>query len=374
MKRVLICGYHGFGNSGDEAILLAIKNNLIALYPDLQLTVLSHKPEETEKIYDIHAVQRFDMIQVIKTIKQADLVISGGGSLLQDVTSTRSLFYYLSIIYLAKRFKKPVMLYANGIGPINKSYNRKITKKIINHVDLITLRESISKDECEQLGIKKVPIIITADPALTLEAAPKGHVLKILESAKIPLDKPIVGISLRPWEYGRDFEQKIAYIGDQLIENRNVNIVFLPMQIPRDIKVCNNVMMHMKNKSYLLEKTYSASEIIGLIGKMELLMSMRLHTLIFSTIVLTPMFGLVYDPKVANFLKLVEQPFSEALSNLNEQKMLQAVTKLYDNRQIEREKLQKKSSVLKTKALQNAHLAIELLRKTPKQFLGKREN
>ncbi len=368
MKRVLICGYHGFGNSGDEAILLAIKNNLTALYPDMQLTVLSHKPDETEKIYDIRAVQRFDMIGIIKTIKQADLLISGGGSLLQDVTSTRSLFYYLTIIYLAKQFKKPVMLYANGIGPINKPYNRKITQKIINHVDLITLRESISEDECQQLGIKKAPIIITADPALTLEASPKRHVLKILEFAKIPLDKPIVGISLRPWEYGCDFEQKIAHLADQLIENRNVNIVFLPMQIPRDIKVCASVMMHMKNKSYLLEETYSASEIIGLIGQMDLLVSMRLHTLIFSTIVLTPMFGLVYDPKVANFLKLIEQPFIEELSNLNEQNMLQGVTNLYDNRQIEREKLQEKSSVLKAKALQNAQLAIDLLKEKPGLF------
>ena len=111
------------------------------------------------------------IIEVIRAIGKCDLFISGGGSLLQDVTSTRSILYYLALMMMALIFRKPVMVYANGIGPINKKMNRILTRVILNRVDYITLRDEDSKAFLHQLGVTNENIIVTADPVFTLEGS-----------------------------------------------------------------------------------------------------------------------------------------------------------------------------------------------------------
>ncbi|NLL81384.1 MAG: polysaccharide pyruvyl transferase CsaB, partial [Tissierellia bacterium] len=134
MKSILMSGYYGFDNSGDDAILKAIVKDLREIDKDLDITVLSNNPKKTEDMYPVKAVNRFNFRDVVFSIKKCSLFISGGGSLLQDVTSTRSLLYYLTVMSLAKIMNKKVMVYANGIGPINKKTNRMITKKVLNKV------------------------------------------------------------------------------------------------------------------------------------------------------------------------------------------------------------------------------------------------
>ncbi len=156
-KKILISGYYGFDNSGDDAILKAIVKDIKRIGgEDVRIIALSNNPSCTEEIYGIEAVNRFGIKGVVKAIKDCDLFISGGGSLLQDVTSTRSLLYYITLMKLAKLYKKPVMVYANGIGPINRSINRVLTRNILNKVDLITLRDEDSKIFLEELGVKKM--------------------------------------------------------------------------------------------------------------------------------------------------------------------------------------------------------------------------
>ena len=124
VKSVLMSGYYGFDNSGDDAILKAVVKDLKKLNDDLSITVLSKNPKKTEEMYPVKAVNRFSVRDVINAIKSTTMLISGGGSLLQDVTSSRSLWYYLAVMAMAKMYNKPVMVYANGIGPINKKFNR----------------------------------------------------------------------------------------------------------------------------------------------------------------------------------------------------------------------------------------------------------
>ena len=115
-KKILISGYYGFDNSGDDAILKAIVKDLKENNSSIEITAFSNNPTFTEKIYDINAVNRFGIRDVFRAIKNCDLFISGGGSLLQDVTSTRSLLYYIALMKIAKLFNKPVMVYALFIG------------------------------------------------------------------------------------------------------------------------------------------------------------------------------------------------------------------------------------------------------------------
>ena len=117
----LISGYYGFGNSGDEAILQAVYANIQSVMDgNVEISVLSNEPEETRRRYGYHTTHRFHFRSVLQAIRKCDVLVSGGGSLLQDRTSTRSLLYYLSIIYLSELMGKKVMLYANGIGPVRK--------------------------------------------------------------------------------------------------------------------------------------------------------------------------------------------------------------------------------------------------------------
>ena len=108
MVNILISGYYGFDNIGDESILRTLVSSLREHIPDCSLTVLSHNPASTREKYGVEAVDRMSPMAILRAVKKCDMLISGGGSLLQDVTSSKSLHYYLSIIRCAEFFHKKV--------------------------------------------------------------------------------------------------------------------------------------------------------------------------------------------------------------------------------------------------------------------------
>lgn len=131
MNRILVSGYYGFANSGDDALLGAIIQNMREYDPDMEITVLSKNPAETRALYGVESINRYNMFQIMSRMKKAKLLISGGGSLLQDRTSSKSLYYYLTIIRLAQTLGTKVMLYANGIGPLTREKNIKKTMQVL---------------------------------------------------------------------------------------------------------------------------------------------------------------------------------------------------------------------------------------------------
>ena len=196
MGNVLLSGYYGFGNIGDEAILTSTINALRKARPDLNLIVLSQHPDETSHTYNVESYHRMSITEVTTAMKKSDLVIFGGGSLLQDATSFRSLLYYLSIINLAHIYKKPVIVYANGIGPIRSRLGRVLTKRALETVEAITVRDAESRDELIEMGVTK-DIEVTADPAFLLEPSPDYVVDEILQSHGLDSKTDIVWIALR---------------------------------------------------------------------------------------------------------------------------------------------------------------------------------
>ena len=117
MTRVVISGYYGFANAGDEAMLAAIVGSLKDIIPDVSITVITGNCRMTRENHNVQAVHRLNFFAIAAAIRRCDILISGGGSLLQDVTSARSLYYYLWIMKIALFFKKPVMLYAQASAP-----------------------------------------------------------------------------------------------------------------------------------------------------------------------------------------------------------------------------------------------------------------
>ncbi|MCR4693263.1 MAG: polysaccharide pyruvyl transferase CsaB [Firmicutes bacterium] len=304
--KFVISGYYGFENSGDDALLLTIIRQIRNDYKNAQITVLSKSPKKTAADYGVVSVYRYNPLSVIFHILKCNLLISGGGTLIQDATSTKSLIYYLAIIKIARFFKKKVMLYANGIGPLTSFKNIEKTKNVLNDVDLITLRDKNSVYELEQIGVTKPRIELTADPVFLLQE--NGDADKILDIYKIPQDKKLMCISVREWrDNPSDFVKIIAEFCDYAKEKYDIYTVFLPMQTSVDYQIALKIKNAMKNSSTIVSGKYSFETILSLIGKMYACVGMRLHSIIYAAKMLVPAIGLVYDPKVKGFLEYINE-------------------------------------------------------------------
>ena len=223
--RIVMSGYYGFSNAGDEAILNAIHRNLMKLPQNLKVKVLISNPEKAKEIYDFDMVDRFHIFSLLRAIHRCDLLISGGGSLLQDRTSTKSIMYYLTVMNLAKFMKKKVMLYANGIGPVIKPANRRRVCAAVSRADLITLRDENSVEELRSMGVNRDDMYVTADPVFTFDCLSKDRAAGLLKQEGIPDDRPFVGVSLRNWYNLPGFAEKIAVICDEIYRRYDRNIV-----------------------------------------------------------------------------------------------------------------------------------------------------
>lgn len=359
---VIISGYYGFENSGDDAILDAVINNLKQYKNDIKILVLSKKPQETKDIYSVDSVNRFNLFDIIWAMKNAKLFINGGGTLIQDNTSTRSLMYYLGTIWLAKKLGLKVMIYANGIGPINKRMNKKITQRIVSRVDVITLREELSKIELDNLHINKDRVIVTADPALTIQPIGDEEINQIFSSEGISLDGHFVGFSIREWKgYEKNYSSMIAAVADMMIDKYGVKPVFIPMHYPGDVPISEDIVAKMKGKGYVTRKKYGVPQMFGIIKKMEIMVGMRLHSLIYAASLGIPAVGLVYDPKVEGFLQYFNQTSAGHVESLDYDCLEKAVEDVWSRKSLIKKQLEGITDELKQKALENAKIAVELM-------------
>lgn len=304
--RAAISGYYGYGNLGDDAILLAISRQLARSEQPVQLTVLSRHPEDTTSQYGLRAVHRFSPQKVYRTLKDCDVLISGGGSLLQDKTSTRSLLYYLAVIRLAKLLKKPIFVYANGIGPLIKMSNRRKVRECMDLCDVITLRDQNSLAELRALGVTRQDITITGDPAFTLQ--PGTFTQRNFDAFGIPHNASMIGISVRNVSGREHYAKEFAQLCDRLVRERGKAIVFLVMQESEDEAISRHIQTLMEEPSYLVKTPGDPGTMLALIEKMDTMISMRLHTIIFAAGVNVPVVGCVYDPKVGAFLDMLHLP------------------------------------------------------------------
>ena len=304
-SKIVISGYYGFKNAGDEAMLYSILRAVRSIDPEAEVTVISGRPEQTEKAFGVKAVPRFGGVSILSKLLSCDVLISGGGSLLQDVTSSRSCMYYLSLILAGAILGKKVMLYAQGIGPIHRLWVSRVTRFVLSKADAITVRDETSEQFLRDIGVT-APIRTTADSVffLTKENTEKGK--EILRAAGVPENKKIVGLSVRNWKeadlWGKAFGRYIEKLADE-----DVSVVFIPMQRPDDGDMARKICPDAKENVYFLEGSYRVDELMSLVGCLDLLVGMRLHALIFAALSHIPMIGISYDPKIDNFLSSVGQ-------------------------------------------------------------------
>lgn len=294
---VLICGAYGKGNRGDNTILSAIVGQLTHIDPELPITVLSRDPRETRTCAAVPAIYTFNPCKSHRLMKKSRLYISGGGTLMQDATSTRSLLYYLYSIRQAKKAGCKVMLYGCGIGPISKERNRRRTARILNrYADAICVRDHYSLDFLKELGVTAPRIRLTADPALLVNAQD----LNYLHSCGLDPKEHYALFSLRPWEGYR--EEDLVRAVEYVYHTHGLIPVLYCMEPGRDLPVARSLSAKLTCPHKVLEAGEGGDQIVCLVKRMSLVVSMRLHTLIFAAGQGVPLVGLVYDPKVSGFL------------------------------------------------------------------------
>lgn len=364
--NVVMSGYYGFNNTGDEAIMLSMHKNIQEMGDNYHITVLSNKPEETKEKYGIEAVYRFGFRDVFHAIRKCDVLLSGGGSLLQDSTSTRSLMYYLSITATAKMMRKKVMLYANGIGPVSGKTNRRLVKQVVNKADLITLREENSYEELLSMGVNPKKCFVTADPVFTMNGISGEEAQAILREEGVPMDKPVVVVSVRNWKDMDKFIDNFAEMCDTIVDKYNRNIVFLGMQMPHDITVSEKVRKKMKQDAYILKGNYSPYEVMGIISQADFILSMRLHTLIFAARQRVPLIGFIYDPKIEYYLEKLDMPSGGKLKEFDKGETLALVDDVINNKDTYVAKLEQKERELEKMAHRNEKYLVKLLERRKK--------
>ena len=361
MSKIVISGYYGFANAGDEAMLAAIVKALRSTEKSVQLTVISGNPQFTAAKYSVASIHRFNPLEIFSSLRGCDLLLSGGGSLLQDVTSKRSLLYYLSILALGLVLGKKVMLFAQGIGPIRSGLLRKLTKVICSHVDLITVRDQDSLYELRHIGIPAEKVQLTADAVLTLPQEGREQGRQLLNEYRVPRDKMLIAISVRKWQEDDRYLLELAKAADILSCEYDAHVVILPLQYPVDVAACERLQHFMVHKecSTVLKADCDTEQFLSLMGNFQLLIGMRLHALIFAAVMERPFVAVSYDPKIDGFVKDINGVTAGSVANLQSTQVVAAAKKALAPATYCRGRLNK----LRSKAMLNAKQALALLTK-----------
>lgn len=270
--KVLLSGYYGFDNAGDDAVLFAIIQALKETIEHVEIVVLSNQPEKTAEQFQVKAVDRWSKGGLLKAIKHCDVLISGGGSLLQDVTSKNGILYYLGIIKLAQMLGKKVLVYAQGIGPVREPRNRNLTAKILNKVQAITVRDFDSRDELINMGVYR-EILVCVDPVLGIAAdeidASWGST--VLKQAGIDTEKKVLMVAARNWMHSDHFFKEIAQSCDAMVQ-QGWQAVFVPFHYPEDVEAGQKIVALMQQPALGLGGNYSPQETMSILKNADLIM------------------------------------------------------------------------------------------------------
>lgn len=355
--RLVLSGYYGFDNVGDEAILFAIIQSLKEYHPKIDLTVLSHNPEKTAATYEVDAVNRWSLTQVRKALKESDGLISGGGSLLQDETGMKSISYYSGVMKMAQMLKKPVFIYAQGMGPVKSPLNRKIMKNVLQASQLITVRDRKSKNLLEEIGVSK-SIQLVPDPVMGLDSSSFDSGMENMAEA----GQRVISVSIRKWTDNLSYLKKVAAGLDGLAAKGH-KILMVPMHGKHDHDTSSKVVGLMKQEADIFPYDSTIEQKMAAVKESDVLLGMRLHALIFASVGNTPFVALSYDPKIDSFAEIVDQKVVGHVTadDWTSEDIVQSIEEILGNYSGRLKQLNEKVEPLQIKANDTAKQVIDFL-------------
>ena len=301
MKKILISGYYGFDNYGDEAILSVLLSHL----KGNEITVLSANPKKTASMHKVNAINSFNPELIMKKLNDFDVLISGGGSLLQNVTSNKSLLYYCGLIFMFASLKKDVIIFAQGIGPINGFWGKFIAKRALKKCKYISVRDEKSLELLKSWGINHAKLV--CDPIFDLQLPQRHKTRKI-------------GIQLRKFHTLTDelFDEIIKQIALKFSDRE---IELISFQDSEDVGISQVFINKLKKKNptanVKLIQNLTNEQIIQRVSEYDYLIAMRFHACLLGLKYGIKTLAISYDPKVENLAKDAKIPYLLMDSNKN---------------------------------------------------------
>jgi polysaccharide pyruvyl transferase CsaB len=388
-QKILIAGYYGFRNTGDETILAALIRDIQTEIPGSRICVISGDPADTQILHHVDAIPWNDIQQIIKEISICNLIIMGGGGLFHDywgldkstiLTSRHiGIAFYTSIAMLASIFTKPLMLYSVGVGPLLSEEGKSCVRSIADQASVISVRDQNSKETLLSLGISPSKVVVTADAAFSLKNS------NVQKNWKSPGEELLLGVALRNWNFDVDpkyWENEVAAALDAFLEHHpEGRVEFIPFQdnneeLLDDYGIARRIqsIMHHSAHTKISERTTDILENVSRVSQCDIVLGMRLHSLIYAISSSIPLVGLVYDPKVkillSEILNLGE--YSIEISKVNRVDLSQMLDLAYANRNSLHNYLSEASKSLKEEAGRNIELIKGILshKETPDPALS----
>ncbi|NIM94189.1 MAG: hypothetical protein GTO18_10825, partial [Anaerolineales bacterium] len=318
-QRIIIAGYYGHQNAGDEAILQGVLRELSELGRDLEFVVISANPEAVESLHGVRSIAWTDTKELIDTIRGAALVVVGGGGLIQDYWGvdpksfmTRrqgGITEFGSPILLAKLLGVRCMFYTVGVGPLRSEDGRLYSRILFEAADGATVRDEGSRQLLQEIGVDTEGISIASDPAFRTSFP---EVDQRFHTQLEDLPGPKIGVSLRYWNFGADPEEwgpQVSLALDQVVDAVAGTVVLVPMHLSDyiledDLKVLMKVRedMQHRDRAILAPEWLDPIQRFFVMENFDLVLGMRLHSLIACLRAGVPCVGLQYDPKVKALL------------------------------------------------------------------------
>jgi polysaccharide pyruvyl transferase CsaB len=303
--RVIVSGYYGFGNAGDEAVLAGIIAGMTEAAPGSEFVVLSGDPGLTAEMHRVRSIPRFDLRGLRGELAEAGLLISGGGSLFQDATSARSCLYYLHVIRQALKAGVPVIVLGQGIGPLRRRWLRALVGFYLRRVLGVAVRDSASARELERLGVKRSQVRVAGDLSLAMPLPDTQAVTRALRGLGIGEDESVLAVAPRTWrvhgasdELIRGLASAVQRAAAQL--QPQPRIALFPMQRPQDDEAARAIADAVGGT--VVGATLPPPIMAGIISTARVVVAMRLHALIFAAMGGTMPVAISYDPKVDAFM------------------------------------------------------------------------
>ncbi|RKX52963.1 MAG: hypothetical protein DRP50_06590 [Thermotoga sp.] len=298
--KIFLSGYYGYDNLGDELIFASVLKFFenVDHYVELYLPYPKKEPGVKTSL-KIHLLPRYDLLSIMKAVHHSDLVISGGGALLQDETSYRSFVYYTLPIRLGIRWKKHIVILGQSIGPLKKRRSLAVIKKIMKYKRITAiLRDKRSFEFIKDISVYKENIFLGTDLIFLFPCKyPK-------EQKENPRNLVVIPHVSTDWQKKerREFVEKIGNIIDVLLSGKYNQIIFLPFQRGKDERLCDEIFMSLKPRTRSLtyvEKTVNTDKTIR---NASFVVSSRLHGVLLSILYEVPFLALSNQPKIKNFV------------------------------------------------------------------------
>lgn len=318
--NLLVHGYYGAGNAGDDAILQVMAQQVSRAFPGSRITVITSgsKPMYLRHL-PVRAIPYARIARVRKAVREANAVILGGGGLLQDYfgvpygslrrPAKRGMAYYGVPFLEAARLGKPTMIYGVGVGPILTPRGALYAARLAGSARVITVRDSASAAIIKRLTGRRPQT--TADPAVTLPARSSLWAQRYLRNRGVSLDRPLVAVVLRDWIAGtsnrKRFVRQMGHVVAHLARSGRRVILILFNKSKADMRLARLVRRAARRSSYVHILGYNCPPrgLKAILGETQFVIGMRLHALILATGVGVPAVGVAYDSKVTQYMKSV---------------------------------------------------------------------